>query len=227
MFSVFLTLIGLVLLLSLFVHGDVEGATIIHGDVVVDHDVVWFDETIEVHGNVTVMGGKRLTILRSTLEIVGSANGTHWFNASAGSDLTVQNGTIRGSPHHIGIILAGMVHMVDSTLENVWTSDSTPAIDIPGAATLLRTTVQGCPNSTGVMVTGAMEAEECEFQDLGEVSLAFQDPRFPNRSSVGNSSFVSDGEFTGDTVGISIRWSSKTTGTVDLTVDGCTFNGFT
>ena len=117
--------------------------------------------------------------------------------------------------------------MVDSTLENVWTSNSTPAIDIPGAPTFLRTTVQGCPNSTGVLVTGALEAEDCEFQDLGEVSLAFRDPRFPNRSSVGNSTFVSDGDVTGDTVGISVRWSSKMTGTVDLTVDGCTFDGFT
>ncbi|MCK5414918.1 MAG: hypothetical protein KAJ35_06020, partial [Thermoplasmata archaeon] len=180
-----------------------------------------------MHGNVTVLGGMHLTLLRSTLEIVGNTNGTHWFNASARSVLTVQNGTIRGSPYHISIRLDGTVHMVDSTVENVWTTSATPAIDISGAASWLRTTVQGCPNSTGVLVTGALEAEDCEFKDMGEVALAFSDPRFPNRSFVGNSTFVSDVDITGDTIGIAVQWSSNTNRTVDLTVYGCSFDGFT
>ncbi|MCK5253477.1 MAG: right-handed parallel beta-helix repeat-containing protein, partial [Thermoplasmata archaeon] len=214
-------------LLSLVVPCDVDGATVIHDDVVVDHDVVWSDDTIQVHGNVTVLGGMHLTLLRSTLEIVGNTNGTHWFNASARSVLTVQNGTIRGSPYHISIRLDGTVHMVDSTVENVWTTSATPAIDISGVASWLRTTVQGCPNSTGVLVTGALEAEDCEFKDMGEVALAFSDPRFPNRSFVSNSTFVSDGDVTGDTIGIAVQWSSNTNRTVDLTVYGCLFDGFT
>ncbi|NIP36624.1 MAG: hypothetical protein GWN18_16775, partial [Thermoplasmata archaeon] len=114
---------------------------------------------------------------------------SHWFNATPGSTLTLDNGTIRGNPHPVGITLAGIGHIVDSTVENVWTSNMTPAIDLSGAMTMLRSTVQGAPDSTGILVTGSLEVESCNFRNLGDVSLRFHDLTIPGTSSLLNCTF--------------------------------------
>jgi hypothetical protein len=218
---------ALVLVVTLMTAEGSEGRTIFVGDVVVDHDITWYDDTFEVRGNVTVLGGVHLTILEATLEIVGDSNGSHWFNASAGSTLTVDKAIIKGSPYPVGIMMAGICHMVDSGIENVWTSNSTPAMEVSGAMTMLRTTVEGAPDSTGLLVTGSLEAESCEFRELGDISLRFTDPTIPGTSSVRNCTFEVPTAPAGDTIALSLSFTSALTHQVNVMVDGCSFDGFT
>jgi hypothetical protein len=93
--------------------------------------------------------------------------------------------------------------------------------------TMLRSTVQGVPDSTGMLVTGSLEAESCTFQDMGDMTMRFQDPTIPGRSSLRNCTFTAPASPAGDTVGLSI-WLTEALGhRVDLTVVGCAFDGFT
>ncbi|UCC93941.1 MAG: right-handed parallel beta-helix repeat-containing protein, partial [Thermoplasmata archaeon] len=220
------TSVAMVLLLSIATADDTEARTVINGDVVVDHDLTWYDDVFEVHGNVTVEGGTRLKILHATVEIVGTHNGSHWFNATPGSTLTLDNGTIKGSPYPVGIHLGGIGHMVDSMVTNVWTSNVTPAIDLSGALTMLNTVVESAPDSTGILVTGSLEAESCEFRDLGLVSVRFSDPTIPGWSAIRNCSFEHPSAAAFDTFALSFQLSESITHTVDITVDGCSFDDF-
>lgn len=227
-FMLFLALVATASFLTITIWSEeVEGRTVIHGDVVVDHDLTWYGDTFEVHGNVTVEGGMHLQVIQATVEIVGAHNGSHWFNASAGSTLTLDNATIRGSPHPVGIVLAGTGHMVDSSIEGAWTSNMTPAIDLSGAMTMLMSTIQGVPDSTGMLVTGSLEAESCTFQDMGDLSMRFHDPTIPGRSSLRNCTFTAPASPAGDTIGVSIWLTEALAHRVDLTVVGCAFDGFT
>jgi hypothetical protein len=226
-FVVLATSAVLALVLAVMASEEADARTIFLGDVVVDHDITWYDDIYEVRGNVTVMGGSHLTILEATVEIVGSHNGSQWFNATAGSTLTLDNGTIKGSPYPVGMILAGVGHVVDSTIENVWTSNITPAIELSGALTMLNSVVKGAPDSTGLLVTGSLEARSSEFTELGDVALRFSDPRFTGGSSLQDCTFTPSSSPAGDTIGLSVVFTSAIDGPVDLTVDGCSFQGFT
>ncbi len=225
---VLLTLVAVAAFLALTLGSeDAEGRTVFAGDVIVDHDLTWYDDIIEVHGNVTVIGGVHLTILQATVEIVGIHNGSHWFNATPGSTLTVDNGTIRGHPHPVGITLAGIGHMVDSAIENVWTSNMTPAIELSGAMTMLHSTVEGAPDSTGILVTGSLEAESCTFRDLGDVALRFHDPTIAGTSSLRNCTLTAPMAAAGDTIGVSIVLSEALPHSTELVIDGCQLGDFT
>jgi hypothetical protein len=204
-----------------------DAVTVIDGDMVVDHDLVWADDTFQVNGNVTVLGGNHLTLLRATVDVNGTANGTHWFNVSTGGILTAVNSTIRGSPHPIGITLAGNAHLVDSFVETVWSSNSTPAILVSGPSFWEGTTVRYCPSYIGILVTGALDAEDCTITDLGDVALVFEDPTVSQRSYIRNTTFGDNPASALDTVGLDVRWSSSIIETVSLDIVDCTFEDLT
>ncbi|MCK4970385.1 MAG: hypothetical protein KAS77_07655, partial [Thermoplasmata archaeon] len=86
---------------------DAEARTVIDHDVVVTGDISWADDTYEVHGNVTVLGGMTLHMSRVVLEIVGTSDGSHRIEVESGGDLIADNSTIRGAPSTIGAIFAG------------------------------------------------------------------------------------------------------------------------
>ncbi len=206
---------------------DSEAKTVINGDVTIDHDVSWADDTYEVHGNVTVLGGHTLRLSRAILEIVGTGEGTHRLEVMAGAELIADNSTIRGAPYAIGVEFAGMVSMFTCTLEELYVSNVTPAINVTGVLHMESCLVWKVRNDTAIRVTGTLEAISCQIMDLGEVAIIFEDPSGPRDSYLRDCLIRAPTSSTLDTFGVLISWTETTTQDVSLNVTDCRIYHFT
>ncbi len=205
---------------------DAEARTVIDHDVVVTGDISWADDTYEVHGNVTVLGGMTLHMSRVVLEIVGTSDGSHRIEVKSGGHLIADNSTIRGSPSTIGAIFAGNVFMATCTVEGLYVSNVTEAMLISGEAELRQTTIKDTKNHTAIRVTGTLEATNCQFLELGYIALFFPDPVGARKSSMKGCTLSARPMGTGDTYGIQMSWTEAVTADVSLDIADCEFQGF-
>ncbi len=205
---------------------DAEARTVIDHDVVVTSDISWTDDTYEVHGNVTVLGGMTLHMSRVVLEIVGTSDGSHRIEVRSGGHLIADNSTIRGSPSSIGAIFAGNVFMATCTVEGLYVSNVTEAMLISGVAELRQTTIKDTKNHTAIRVTGTLEATDCQFLELGYIALFFPDPSGARKSSLKGCTLNARSMGTGDTYGILMSWTEAVTADVGLDVADCEFQDF-
>ncbi len=190
----------------------------VHGPLMLSHD------TFEVHGNVTVEGIAELALSWATLIIVGPENGSNRIEVMNGGKLYAENSTIRGSPSTIAMHIFGTIDLTDCTLENMWESNTTPAVLLQ-VARMTRVTARGCPNGTWARVWGGtITARDCDFIGLGNVHLHIED----------SSSFVLEGctfdagsGIPGDTKGVLAEWiHDDLVRPASMMVSSCTFSGF-
>ena len=205
---------------------EAEARTVIDHDVVLSSDVSWADDTYEVHGNVTVLGGMTLHISRVVLEIVGTSNGSHRIEVESGGHLIADNSTIGGSPFSIGAIFAGDVFMSTCTMEGLYVSNVTEAMLISGVAQLRHTTIRDTQNHTAIKVTGTLEATDCQFLELGYIALFFPDPSGARNSYMKGCTLSARPMGTGDTYGILMSWTEAVTADVSLDIADCEFQDF-
>jgi len=223
-----LSIVTLVLIMctGILTSTDAEAKTVIDQDVVVTSDVSWADDTYEVHGNVTVVGGSTLHLSRVVLEIFGTTDGSHRIEVGSGGHLIADNTTIRGFPFSIGAVFAGDVLMVTCTVEGLYVSNVTEAMLISGVVQLRHTTIRDTKNHTAINVTGTLEAIDCQFLDLGYTTLFFPDPSGARRSSLRGCTLRARPVASGDTYGILMSWTEAVSGDVSLDVVDCEFQDF-
>ncbi len=218
--------LALIMCTCILASTDTEARTVIDHDVVVTSDTSWADDTYEVHGNVTVVGGMTLHLSRVVLEIVGTTDGSHRIEVESGGHLIADNSTIRGSPSTIGAIFAGNVLMTTCTVEGLYVSNVTDAMLVSGVAEFRHTTIKDTKNHTAIKVTGTLEAVDCQFLELGSIALFFPDAEGARRSSMRGCTLSGRLMGTGDTYGILMSWTEAVTADVSLDIEDCEFQDF-
>jgi hypothetical protein len=222
-------LMGSIILLAFLLFlgsGAAEARVVINQDLVVNADISWADETYEVHGNITVLGGVTFHMYSVTLEMVGTENGSRTFELQEGAILLGTFSTIIGRPWTIGLIFNGMSNLVDTELVNVWDAPTTQGIYIGGLSTWTRVVVRGSPNGTAVRVNGTLQATDCTFKDMGEVIMSFWGPHMTLDSYLVRSTFEPSPTTTLTTMGVFLYWIEDTaTDDQFFNVTGCTFSG--
>jgi hypothetical protein len=198
--------------------------------VVIDHDLdvatsqTLADDTFEVHGNVTVRPGATLTLLRSTLVIVGSSNGTHMLDVHDGAVLVADNATIRGAPHTIGIHLPGGCSLSTTVVEHIESANASRGLWLRGGDTVMyRVTVRDCPNNTAVLVESNLTARDCSFSALGTRGVQLGATRWPIAARLDGCSFDGGLDPMEGAIGLHVAWNTSVAQRGTVTVTGCDF----
>jgi len=200
--------------------------------VVIDHDLdvtlsqTLADDTFEVHGNVTVRPGATLTLLRCTLVIVGTGNGTHLLDVADGAALVTDNSTIRGSPHTIGVHCRGPSALTTTVVEHIEAANASKGLWFPnGHSGMLNVTVRDCPNNTAVLVAGGFVASGCTFISLGTTAMEVGPAQGWFQVYLWNCTFSGGQDPMPGAVGLHIRLNESTDQEAYVGVKDCAFGG--